>query len=37
MYDESLVKRFNKWKEDWFAAANEFIGKHAGVKKASGF
>lgn len=37
MYDESLVKRLNKWKEDWFAAANQFVGKHKGVKKASGF
>lgn len=37
MYDESLVKRLTKWKEDWFAAANEFVGKHKGVKKPSGY
>ena len=37
MYDAKLVSNVNAWREKLFAAADEFVGKRTGAKKASGF
>ena len=36
-YDTTLIKNVDAYKQKLFNAANEFIGKRTGVKKASGF